>query len=216
MGKGAQGLIVGVETLSLSHRQTIIELAAKHRLPAMYSAREFVESGGLASYGVSYPDLYYRAADYVDRIFKGAAPAELPIERPSKFALAINRRTARALGIVMPPDLLLRADWSLGKGFSRQTGRGMRPTGTSISTGRSMSIARRTSAPTSVGAVARSPATPKASASFMKSGLTRAAPWLPPHASSKLPYTMGGPPGGAGLPPHTPGSRRFIDAGQGE
>jgi ABC-type uncharacterized transport system substrate-binding protein len=112
--KGAQGLVVGVETLSLSYRQAIVELAAKHRLPAMYSAREFVEAGGLAAYGVSYPDLYYRAAGFADRIFKGAAPGELAIERPSKFAFAINRKTARALDIIIPPDLLLRADWSLG------------------------------------------------------------------------------------------------------
>ena len=112
--KGAQGLVVGVETLTSSNRQAIVELAAKHRLPAMYSAREFVEAGGLASYGVAYPDLYYRAAGFADRIFKGAAPGELSIERPSKFAFAINRKTARALDLVIPPDLLLRADWSLG------------------------------------------------------------------------------------------------------
>jgi putative tryptophan/tyrosine transport system substrate-binding protein len=112
--QGAQGLIVGIETLTQSNRSAIVELAAKHRLPAMYSAREFVEAGGLMSYGVSYPDLYYRAAGFADRIFKGAAPAELPIERPAKFAFAINRRTARDLEIVIPPDLLLRADWSIG------------------------------------------------------------------------------------------------------
>jgi putative ABC transport system substrate-binding protein len=112
--KGAQGLVVGIETLTQSNRKAIVELAAKYRLPAMYSAREFVEEGGLMSYGVSYPDLYYRAAGYVDRIFKGAAPGELPIERPAKFAFAINRRTARDLAIVIPPDLLLRADWAIG------------------------------------------------------------------------------------------------------
>ena len=112
--QGAQGLIVGIETLTQSNRSAIVELAAKHRLPAMYSAREFVEAGGLMSYGVSYPDLYYRAAGFADRILKGAAPAELPIERPAKFAFAINRRAARDLEIVIPPDLLLRADWSIG------------------------------------------------------------------------------------------------------
>jgi ABC-type uncharacterized transport system substrate-binding protein len=112
--QGAQGLIVGIETLTQSNRSAIVELAAKHRLPAMYSAREFVEAGGLTSYGVSYPDLYYRAAGFADRILKGAAPGELPIERPAKFAFAINRRTARDLEIVIPPDLLLRADWSIG------------------------------------------------------------------------------------------------------
>ncbi|HWM42526.1 MAG TPA: ABC transporter substrate-binding protein [Burkholderiales bacterium] len=112
--QGAQGLIVGIETLTQSNRSAIVELAAKHRLPAMYSAREFVEAGGLMSYGVSYPDLYYRAAGFADRILKGAAPGELPIERPAKFAFAINRRTARDLEVVIPPDLLLRADWSIG------------------------------------------------------------------------------------------------------
>jgi putative ABC transport system substrate-binding protein len=112
--QGAQGLIVGIETLTQSNRDAIVALAAKHRLPAMYSAREFVEAGGLASYGVSYPDLYYRAAGFADRILRGAAPGELAIERPAKFAFAINRRAARDLEIVIPPDLLLRADWAIG------------------------------------------------------------------------------------------------------
>ncbi|MGH8725356.1 MAG: ABC transporter substrate-binding protein [Burkholderiales bacterium] len=110
---GAQALIVGIETLAQSNRKEIVELAARHRLPAMYSAREFVEAGGLMAYGVSYPDLYYRAAGFADRILKGAAPGALPIERPSKFAFSINRRAARALDIVIPPDLLLRADWAI-------------------------------------------------------------------------------------------------------
>jgi len=79
----------------------------------MYSAREFVEAGGLMSYGVSYPDLYYRAAGFADRILKGAVPGELPIERPAKFAFAINRRTAKTLNLVIPPDILLRADWAI-------------------------------------------------------------------------------------------------------
>jgi putative ABC transport system substrate-binding protein len=112
--QGAQGLIVGIETLAQANRSAIVELAAKHRLPAMYASREFVEAGGLMSYGVSYPDLYYRAAGFADRILKGAAPGELPIERPAKFAFAVNRRTARDLEIVIPPDLLLRADWAIG------------------------------------------------------------------------------------------------------
>lgn len=114
VSKGANGLMVGIETLTQSNRKTIVALAAKHRLPAMYASRDFVEEGGLVSYGVSYPDLYYRAAGFADRILKGAAPGELPIERPSKFAFAINRATARALDIIIPPDLLLRADWSIG------------------------------------------------------------------------------------------------------
>jgi putative ABC transport system substrate-binding protein len=110
----ADALVVGIETLAQANRQAIVDLALKHKLPTMYAAREFVEAGGLMSYGVSYPDLYYRAAGYADRIFKGAKPAELPIERPAKFAFSINRRTAKALDIVIPPDLLLRADWSIG------------------------------------------------------------------------------------------------------
>ena len=109
----ADALLVGIETLVQSNRDAIIELAAKHRLPAMYSAREFVDAGGLVSYGVNYADLYYRAAGYADRIFKGARPSELPIERPTKFSLFINRRTANSLGVVIPPDLLLRADWTV-------------------------------------------------------------------------------------------------------
>jgi putative ABC transport system substrate-binding protein len=112
--QGAQALAVGIETLTQANRKAIVELAAKYRLPAMYSARDFVDDGGLVSYGVSYPDLYYRAAGYADRILKGAAPGDLPIERPSKFAFAINRATARALDITIPPDLLLRADWAIG------------------------------------------------------------------------------------------------------
>jgi putative ABC transport system substrate-binding protein len=110
MREGAHALVVGVETLTQSNRQTIVDLAAKHRLPAMYSAREFVDAGGLIAYGVSYPDLYYRAAGFADRIFKGARPSELAIERPAKFALYINRRAAHELNLAVPPDLLLRSE----------------------------------------------------------------------------------------------------------
>ena len=109
----ADALLVGIETLAQSNLKAIVELAAKHRLPAMYSARDFVDAGGLVSYGVNYADLYYRAAGFADRILKGARPAELPIERPAKFSLFINRRTANSLGVVIPPDLLLRADWTI-------------------------------------------------------------------------------------------------------
>ena len=109
----ADALLVGIETLTQSNRDSIVQLAAKHRLPAMYSARDFVDAGGLVSYGVNYADLYYRAAGFADRIFKGARPAELPIERPAKFSLFINRRSANVLGVVIPPDLLLRADWTV-------------------------------------------------------------------------------------------------------
>jgi putative tryptophan/tyrosine transport system substrate-binding protein len=110
---GVQGLIVGIETLS-TYRSSVIRFAAQHRLPAVYSAREFVEAGGLMSYGVSYPNLYYRAAGYIDKVLKGASPATLAMESPSKFELVIHRRTAFALKLAIPPDLLLRSDKIVG------------------------------------------------------------------------------------------------------
>jgi len=110
---GVQGLIVGIETLA-AYRGTVIKLAAQHKLPAVYSAREFVEAGGLMSYGVSYPNLYYRAAGYIDKVLKGASPATLPMESPSKFELVIHRKTAFTLKLAIPPDLLLRSDKIVG------------------------------------------------------------------------------------------------------
>jgi putative ABC transport system substrate-binding protein len=91
-------------------RQLLVELAEKARLPAIYPQRNYVEAGGLMSYGSNFDANYYRAAKYVDRILKGSRPAELPIEQPTRFELAINLRTARTLGITIPRSLLLRAD----------------------------------------------------------------------------------------------------------
>jgi putative ABC transport system substrate-binding protein len=110
MADGMGVLLVSVEAVLAANRGAIVDFAAKHKLPAMYSAREFVDSGGLISYGVHYPDLYYRAASYVDKILKGAKPGDLPIEQPTKLELIINLKTAKTLGIAVPQGLLLRAD----------------------------------------------------------------------------------------------------------
>ena len=98
------------ETITQANRQLVAELAAEHRLPVIYASKEFVDAGGLVALGVSYQDLYRRAAIYVDKIFKGAKPADLPIEQPTKFELIINLKTAKALGLEVPPQLLDRAD----------------------------------------------------------------------------------------------------------
>ena len=96
--------------MGLLHRARIVELAAKHRLPVMYGLREFVDAGGLMVYGPSMRDSFRRAATYVDKILKGAKPGDLPIEQPSKFDLVINLKTAKALGLTIPPSVLIRAD----------------------------------------------------------------------------------------------------------
>ena len=93
-----------------SERRRLVDLAAKHRLPAVYSFREFVDAGGLMSYGPNLADLLRRAATYVDKILKGAKPADLPVEQPTKFELVINLKTAKALGLTIPPSMLQRAD----------------------------------------------------------------------------------------------------------
>ena len=104
------GLIVTGSPLTLVHRDLIITLAARHRLPAVYPFRYFATSGGLISYGPDTVDQYRRAAGYVDRILKGEKPADLPVQAPTKYELVINLKTAKALGLDVPPSLLARAD----------------------------------------------------------------------------------------------------------
>jgi putative tryptophan/tyrosine transport system substrate-binding protein len=106
----AGALTVVEDPLMTTRRSQIVDFAAKSRLPAIYGPKEFVDAGGLMSYGVNAADMYRRAATYVDKILKGAKPADLPIEQPTKFDLVINLKTAKALGLTIPPSLLGRAD----------------------------------------------------------------------------------------------------------
>jgi putative ABC transport system substrate-binding protein len=108
-GRAEAVLVLGSAVLN-SHRRQVANLSAKKRLPAIYDRREFVDDGGLLSYGVSLTDLHRRAAIYVDKILKGAKPADLPVEQPSKFELVINLKTAKQIGLTIPPNVLTRAD----------------------------------------------------------------------------------------------------------
>ena len=108
--QGVGALVVIGYSLMQPNRELIVALAAKHRLPTIYPGREFVDAGGLMSYAVDYPNLFYRAASLVDRIFKGAKPADIPVEQPTKFELVINLKAAKALGLTIPQSVLLRAD----------------------------------------------------------------------------------------------------------
>jgi putative ABC transport system substrate-binding protein len=108
--EGAQALYAPETPINVRHRVLIVELAAKNRLPAMYGSREFVEAGGLMSYGPIFSDIFRRAAVYVDRILKGAKPADLPVEQPSRFELVINLKSAKVLGVKIPPEVLMEAN----------------------------------------------------------------------------------------------------------
>ena len=105
-----QGVVVTSPAFMFVHRKAVIDLAAAHRIAAIYELQVFVEPGGLMSYGVNVSEMQRRAAVYVDKILKGAKPADLPVEQPTKFELVINLKTAKALGLTIPPSLLLRAD----------------------------------------------------------------------------------------------------------
>jgi putative ABC transport system substrate-binding protein len=105
-----RGLIPLSSPVFATHKQEIVALAAKHRMPAMYEHRDFVDAGGLMSYGPNLNDVYRRAAVYVDKILKGGKPADLPVEQPTKYEFVINLKTAKALGLTIPQSTLLRAD----------------------------------------------------------------------------------------------------------
>jgi putative ABC transport system substrate-binding protein len=109
-GEPNGGLIVPLSGLAISHRDLIVTLAARHRLPAVYSYRPFITAGGLVSYGPDLVDQYRRAAGYVDRILKGEKPADLPVQAPTKYELVINLKTAKALGLEIPATVLARTD----------------------------------------------------------------------------------------------------------
>jgi ABC-type uncharacterized transport system substrate-binding protein len=106
----AQAVWVLGNPLFLGERQRVAELGIKHRLPTMFNVKDNVEAGGLMSYSPNFDDLYQRGATYVDKILRGAKPADLPVEQPTKFELVINLKTAKALGLTIPQSLLMRAD----------------------------------------------------------------------------------------------------------
>ena len=110
LGERPEALLVSASSMFFSERRRIVELVAKHQLPAMFQAREYVELGGLMAYGTDVGDLFRRSAAYVGKILNGANPAELPIEQPTRFELVINLKAAKALGLAIPPSLLSRAD----------------------------------------------------------------------------------------------------------
>jgi putative ABC transport system substrate-binding protein len=109
-GQRASALVAVEDPLTLDYRKKIVDFAAKNRLPAIYGLRQVADDGGLIAYGANVADLFRRAAGYVDKIFKGAKPADLPVQQPTKFELVINLKAAKALGLEVPPTLLARAD----------------------------------------------------------------------------------------------------------
>jgi putative ABC transport system substrate-binding protein len=110
-GKGrADAMLVLGSSIYASHRKQVVDLTVKSRLPAIYRSREYMEVGGLITYGVNPFDLDRRAATYVDKILKGAKPADLPLEQPTKFEFVINLKTAKQIGLTIPPNVLVRAD----------------------------------------------------------------------------------------------------------
>jgi putative ABC transport system substrate-binding protein len=108
--KQASAILTSSARPFLGERKRIVELAGKYRLPAIYSDKEFVVAGGLMSYGVDFDDLYRRAAGYVDKILKGAKPADLPVQQATKFEFIINLKAAKQIGLTIPPNVLARAD----------------------------------------------------------------------------------------------------------
>ena len=108
--RGSDGLLRLDSPLFTTHRARLAELAASNRLPVVSGIRDFAELGDLMSYGVDFPDLFRRSAMHVDKILKGGKPGDLPIEQPTKYEFIINLKTAKALGLTIPPSLLLRAD----------------------------------------------------------------------------------------------------------
>ena len=104
------GLVISGSAVGFTHRELIATLAARYKLPAVYASRDYAASGGLISYGADFLDQYRRAAGYVDRILKGEKPADMPVQAPTKYELVINLKTAKALGLDVPPSVLARAD----------------------------------------------------------------------------------------------------------
>jgi len=106
----ADALLVVPDSVFNTHRARLADLSSRHRLPTMYGQDDYAKAGGLMSYAANRTDLYRRAAGYVDRLLRGASPAELPVEQPTKFELVINLKTAKALGLTIPQSVLIRAD----------------------------------------------------------------------------------------------------------